>query len=194
MNEEDEMRARKPLRDGALALAAVAAMVAPGLARGGGDREALGAHRLTALDGTTTTLSRYRGEVVVVNFWASWCAPCRNELPVMDRWNAAWAGRGARVVAVSIDNELRNARRFAEAMNLSLVVVHDGPRGLARTLDIPTVPYTLLLDGNGNVVHTVEGSAAEGLAALERRVETMLAARNDPALQEAGMGTPGVER
>jgi thiol-disulfide isomerase/thioredoxin len=79
-----------------------------------------------------------------VNFWASWCAPCRRELPLLDQWNSAWTGRGARVIAISIDTDAKKAKRFAEEMKLTLPVMHDGPQGLARTLDIPSVPYTLL--------------------------------------------------
>jgi hypothetical protein len=79
-------------------------------------------------------------------------------------------------------------------MKLTLTVLYDGPDGLARTLDIPSVPYTLLLDRDGNVVKTVKGSMADELAALERRVETMLAERPAPRVQEAGVAAPGGER
>jgi len=188
------MKARARGRAATLVLAAwgVAMTLAPAVA--GDERAALAGHSLTTLEGTTTTLAAFRGDVVVVNFWASWCAPCRKELPTLNAWNTAWAGRGARVVAVSIDKDVRRARRFAMDMNLSLTVLHDGPDGLARTLDIPAVPYTLLLDREGNVVGTVSGSASEEIAALGRKVETMLAARGTPPVQEAGMGEPGGKR
>jgi len=139
------------------------------------------------LDGKTTTLAAHRGDVLVVNFWASWCAPCRHELPLLDQWNSDWAGRGARVIAISIDNDARKAKRFMDDMELSLTVVHDGPNGLARSLDIPTVPYTLLLDREGNVIDTVRGSAEAEVTALGRKVETMIAARGAKPVQEAGM-------
>lgn len=158
-----------------------------GRVNAGSERETLASHRLSSLDGTTTTLAAYRGEVVVVNFWASWCAPCRHELPLLDQWNSDWAGRGARVIAISIDNDARKAKRFMDDMELSLTVVHDGPNGLARGLDIPTVPYTLLLDREGNVIDTVRGSAEAEVTALGRKVETMIAARGVKPVQEAGM-------
>lgn len=144
----------------------------------------LAQHELAAFDGSKVTLSSLRGEVVVVNFWATWCAPCRKELEVMDGWNREWRNRGARVVAISIDRDARKARRFAEDMALSMTVVHDGPDGLARSLDLPSVPCTYLLDRDGNVVTIVKSSNADALAALKAKVESMTR-----GAQSAGMGS-----
>jgi len=154
--------------------------------------ETLASHRLTSFEGAATTLSAYRGQVLVVNFWASWCAPCHDELVTMDRWNDAWAERGARVVAISIDKDAAKARRFTEHLKLSLTVLHDGPTGLARTLDIPALPCTYLLDSQGRVVSVVRGSSAGELAALRAKVEAMLASARPTAPQEAGMGSAPV--
>ena len=167
-------------------VAAISVLAATGVARADTQREALSTHKLAALDGKSTTLAAYRGDVVVVNFWASWCAPCRRELPLLDQWNTAWAGRGARVIAISIDTDAKKARRFAEEMKLTLPVMHDGPGGLARTLDIPSVPYTLLLDRDGNVIGEVKGSSESEVAALQHKVESMLATRGTSPVQEAG--------
>jgi len=168
-------------------VAAISILAATGVARADSQSEALSTHKLGALDGKTTTLAAYRGDILVVNFWASWCAPCRRELPLLDQWNAAWAGRGARVIAISIDSDARKAKQFAEEMKLTLPVMHDGPEGLARVLDIPSVPYTILLDRDGNILATVHGSAEAEVAALGKKVETMIAARGDKPVQEAGM-------
>jgi len=137
---------------------------------------ALADQPLRTLDGGETSLASFRGEVVVVNFWASWCKPCRKELPVMDGWHASWAGRGARVVAISIDKDVRNARRFADKAELSLTLLHDGPAGLARTLDLPSLPCTYLLDRQGKVVTVIRSSSSEDLAALHQSVESLLTA------------------
>jgi thiol-disulfide isomerase/thioredoxin len=167
-------------------VAAISVMAAAGIAQADTEREPLSTHTLAALDGTTTTLAKYRGEILVVNFWASWCAPCRRELPLLDQWNAAWTGRGARVIAISIDTDAKKAKRFAEEMKLTLPVMHDGPEGLARALDIPSVPYTLLLDRDGKVIGEVKGSTESEVAALQRKVESMLGARGASTVQEAG--------
>jgi len=153
--------------------------------------ETLANHELTALAGGKVTLASMRGEVVIVNFWATWCAPCRKELEVMDRWNSEWKDRGARVVAISIDRDARKARRFAEEMALKMTVVHDGPDGLARSLDLPSVPCTYLLDRNGNVVSIVKSSNAGELAALKTKVESMT---RSPQAADMGGGSNGDSR
>lgn len=167
-------------------VAALSVMAATGIAQADTKSDPLSTHTLAALDGKTTTLAKYRGEILVVNFWASWCAPCRRELPLLDQWNSAWTGRGARVIAISIDQDARKAKKFADEMNLKLTIMHDGPAGLARTLDIPSVPYTLLLDRDGNIVGEVKGSEESEVAALERKVESILAARGGSSSMSGG--------
>ncbi|MBE0565280.1 MAG: TlpA family protein disulfide reductase, partial [Krumholzibacteria bacterium] len=149
-----------------LALAAAATGAAPAAAQDIG--AALRSHGLSTLDGGTVRLDDFAGEVLVVNFWASWCAPCRDELPLLDRWHAAWQGRGARVVAISLDQELRNARRQVAETGLALMALHDGPAGLAAVLDLDAVPTTYLLDGTGRVVLVVRGSAPAELERLRQ--------------------------
>jgi len=140
-----------------------------------GAAEVLADHSLKSFDGRTMKLSSLRGEIVVVNFWASWCKPCRKELSVMEQWHAAWVDRGARVVAISIDRDLRNAQRFVEDNDFALDFYHDGPEGLARELDLPSLPCTFLIDQKGKVVRVIESSSTEDLALIYSNVQTLLA-------------------
>jgi len=178
--------ARRGVRSAALAAAvAGVALVASPLARAGGThglgagteavRAALEHHTLTTLDGQSLTLGSLDGEVVVVNFWATWCRPCRRELPELDALHAEIARRGGRVVAVSIDQEPRNVRRFCKAHALKLPVAHDGPEGLARELDLQHVPFTMILDRAGAVAFTTSRSEADALAEIGAVARRLLA-------------------
>ncbi len=173
----------------ALFAIATAGLTGGRVAAGNDAGTTLANHQLASFDGDKTTLSALRGDVVVVNFWATWCAPCRKELSIFDGWNAEWKGRGARVVAVSIDKDARKARLFAQDMKLGLTVLHDGPDGLARSLDLPSVPCTYLLDRNGAVVSVIQTSEASDLAALKRKAESLLGSRGS-STQSAGMNAP----
>ncbi|HET9887019.1 MAG TPA: TlpA disulfide reductase family protein [bacterium] len=129
------------------------------------------AHALRAFDGTSTSLESLRGQVVVLNFWASWCAPCRQELRLLQDWSKALDPSRTRVLAVSIDRDARKAKKFVKETGLDLPFFHDGPEGLAKSLDIPALPCTVVLDRSGKIVHVAEGSRAETLQELRVVVE-----------------------
>jgi thiol-disulfide isomerase/thioredoxin len=132
------------------------------------------AEPMVDLAGKTASLADFRGEVLVVNFWASWCAPCRDELPVLDAWNTGWSGTGARVVAVSLDKKIGNVERFVADTGVDLSVLIDGPDGLAVELDLAAVPSTYLLDRDGRVVMVVQGYKEDELLRLKKAAEDLL--------------------
>jgi thiol-disulfide isomerase/thioredoxin len=179
---------------GAAAICATLASAAParaarvdGVGADAGQVRTILRHRaLHTLDGRDVSLATLSGEVVVLNFWASWCAPCRNELPRLDALNAEISKQGGRVIAVSIDIERRNVERFARRLALRLPVVHDGPDGLARELDLRHVPFTVVLDRNGEVAFTTSRSDQAGLDALVASARQLVSSR--PVIAETSEG------
>jgi len=173
---------RAPLGVAAWALAA--ALVAPAAAGAGPNgigasdaavRKALDGHTLRTLDGRSFTLGSLQGDVVVVNFWATWCRSCQRELPALAALNAELAARGGRVLAVSIDQDPRNVQRFVREHRLTLPIAQDGPDGLARELDLRYVPLTLVLDRRGAVAYIAGGAAPEGLERAGARARELVA-------------------
>ncbi len=145
-------------------------------------RTVLEGRGLTRLDGRSWRLADHRGEVVVVTFWASWCQPCRKELPQLDALNLEIAERGGQVIAISIDANADNARRFVKTHKLSLPVVHDGPGGIANLLDLDRIPYTMVLDRSGAVAYVADGANVDRLNEVVRR----LMAQPDAAVVRTG--------
>jgi len=137
-------------------------------------RGLLEARVLRGLAGDPWRLADFRGEVVVVNFWASWCRPCRQELPALDALNAEIARHGGRVFAISIDTDAANVRRFIRSHKLSLPILHDGPNGLASVLELDRIPYTLVLDRNGDVAFATSGLGTGGPGELEAVVRRLV--------------------
>lgn len=149
-------------------------MAAAEAAAGGDAASQLQSWKLTDLAGNSFSLTENRGQVTVVNFWASWCPPCLKELPVLNAWHEDWSGRGARVAAISIDSNEKKARNFVEKADLKLDVYHDGPDGLARQLDLDSLPCTFVLDQEGRVALISNGSSDEDLERVRRTVEGLL--------------------
>lgn len=163
-----------------LAVAFAACAFAPARGAAGEDfavwEKALASHPLKDAAGNVVRLSDLKGDVVVVSFWASWCKPCKKELVALDGWlaEATQARSAPRVLAVSVDQDERKAMRFIQDAALRLPVYMDGPDGLARALDLPSLPLTLVLDRNGHVVHVAKNGSTEELTAMQRTVRALL--------------------
>jgi cytochrome c-type biogenesis protein len=148
-------------------------------------REALRGCRIQGLDGRTVSLDELRGQVVVVNLWASWCIPCRRELPELAAFHGEISGRGGRVIPVSIDLERRNAERFVRRYGIGLPVFHDGQGDLAKRLDVDGVPFTLVIDRSGQIAFAGHGSDAREIERLKAVTRSLLAS---PPTAQAGSG------
>ena len=114
--------------------------------------------RLPRLDGGTLRLSDYRGRVVLLNFWATWCPPCRAEIPDLVELQRTWAAEGLEVIGVSLDEEgFEAVRPFAEAYDINYPLVVDDGTVAAQFGSLYGLPTTLVLDKEGRIVQRVIG-------------------------------------
>ena len=124
--------------------------------------------------GSRIDLASLKGKVVLVDFWASWCAPCKQELPVLARLYKKYQKAGLVVVAVSVDRDEANVRDFLKEMPLSFPVVHDKDHAVADRYNPPRMPSSYIVDRKGIVRH-VHGGFREGDAAkLEAEIVALL--------------------
>lgn len=115
-------------------------------------KEARVPFELSAMDGTTRTLDDYAGSYVLLNFWATWCAPCRIEMPALERLHQELAGRGLRVVGVDIGEETADVRRFVEETGITFEIVIDHDLSTGRVYAARSLPMTYILDPEGTIV------------------------------------------
>jgi thiol-disulfide isomerase/thioredoxin len=92
-----------------------------------------------------------KGRVILLDFWASWCGPCKSSFPAMDGLVKEFGGKGLTVVAVSVDEKRENVERFVEAAKVSFSVVRDARQKLVAAADIRSMPTSFLIDRAGKV-------------------------------------------
>lgn len=126
-----------------------------------------------SLAGKKIDLAAYRGQVVLLNFWATWCAPCRVELPHFDAWQAMYKSRGLAVVAVSMDDDPALARGVVQKLHLGIPVLMGDPKLGEQYGGVFGLPVTFLIDRRGVVRKRIEGE--QKLDWLEQQVQAMLA-------------------
>lgn len=112
-------------------------------------------------DGRERTLADWKGKVVLLNLWATWCAPCRKEMPALDRLQASLGSEKFEVVAVSVDRTgIEGARKFLSEINVRrLAVLADPNARMATTLKAIGLPATLLIDAEGREIGRMVGPA-----------------------------------
>jgi len=113
---------------------------------------------LMDLEGTPHTLADFRGEVVVLNFWATWCPPCVEEMPSLQRLEDMLGERGLRVVAVSVDERLADVPDFVEDHRLRFLVLHDLGKRVSRRWDVFQFPETWIVRRDGTLASHIVGA------------------------------------
>jgi peroxiredoxin len=140
------------------------------------DREAPNFRAVDLATRDSVSLEDYRGSVTLVNIWATWCVPCREEMPSMQRLYDSVGTRGFRIAAISIDEgSSEDVAAFARELDLSFDILHDRSGSVERLYQTTGVPESFLLDRRGKLVKRVIGahdwSSPANIATVERLLE-----------------------
>jgi len=131
---------------------------------------------LVAADGATMPVERYRGRLVVLNVWATWCPPCRREMPGLEALSKALDPKRFAVVGLSTDADTLLAREFLEQNNITFANFHDGDRRIVRQFGLDTYPETFVIGPDGTLVARVTGIREWDSADMVRLLENTWAA------------------
>ncbi len=133
------------------------------------------AYSVPLLDGTTLDLEAKRGKVVLLNLWATWCGPCRYEIPELQRMHDRFSPRGFEVVGVSVDEGgIEGVRAFVAEQKMTYPVALDEKGNLATLLQTSVLPTTVLIDRNGKILWKRFGAITENDAELNQAIESAL--------------------
>jgi peroxiredoxin len=106
---------------------------------------------LRSAAGANLRLSEYRGQVVMINFWATWCGPCRQEMPKLDEIFARYEAAGFTLLGVNIDEDSARAQRLADELGVSFPLLFDDEQSVSRRYDVQAMPMTVMVDRSGTV-------------------------------------------
>jgi len=119
-------------------------------------------------------LQQYRGQVVYLDFWASWCSPCRKSFPWMNALHERYADDGLVVLAVNLDQDSDAARRFLQRYPAQFNVVFDPQGKVAERYQLKGMPSSYLIDRQGKLVMTHTGFRTNDADLLEARIKSLL--------------------
>lgn len=133
------------------------------------------AYTASNLDGTTFDVASVRDKVVLLNLWATWCGPCRYEIPELQRMHDAYKERGFEVIGVSVDEgSVDSVKEFAAEQKMTYPIVLDPQGQLATMLQTSVLPTTILLDRKGKILWKKYGAILENDPELKSVIEKAL--------------------
>ncbi|MCH8944050.1 MAG: TlpA family protein disulfide reductase [Proteobacteria bacterium] len=132
-------------------------LAATSLASSGMEGQVAPDFALKSTTGENLRLSEYRGDVVMINFWATWCGPCRQEMPLLDELYGRYHRVGFNLLGVNIDDDTTRALRMVEELDLHFPVVFDTRKEVSRLYNVEAMPATILVDREGKIRHVHHG-------------------------------------
>ena len=120
------------------------------------------------------SLSDFRGKIIYLDFWASWCGPCRKSLPAMQELHTELSESGFTVVAVNVDEIIQEAKSFAVPLALSYPLVYDGNGNIAESFNIKAMPMSYVIDKQGKIVYAHEGYRSKDMPLIRQALIEML--------------------
>ena len=125
--------------------------------------EAAPEFEVETFDGETLRLSDLQGKVVVLNFWASWCPPCRWEMPAFERISNEFEDEGVLFVGLALSDTLRDARGFADSVGVTYPLALDSTGRIAAAYNVRSLPTTFFIDREGQIQRRLTSVANEGV-------------------------------
>jgi peroxiredoxin len=110
--------------------------------------------------GDTVSLDKLKGQVVMLNFWASWCGPCRQEMPLLDQMHKRYSSLGFTLVGVNVDANSKDAEEWLSKTPVSFPVLFDRESKVSKLYDVSAMPSTVFIDRQGNVRYLHRGYKA----------------------------------
>ena len=124
------------------------------------------------LAGRQVHLADYRGKLVLLNFWATWCAPCRKEMPLFSKWQRDYGARGLQIVGVSMDDDITSVKQLLVQRPVQYLIVMGDAKLGEQFGGVLGLPLSFLIDAQGRIVARYQGES--DLAVMEAKLKELL--------------------
>jgi len=125
-------------------------------------------------DSGQISLEQYRDQVVFVDFWASWCVPCKHSFPWMNQMQERYGDEGLKVIAINLDKNRAHAKKFLEIVPADFEIAYDPEGEVAEAYSLKVMPSSYLIDRQGNLVHAHKGFKASDGSRMEDMIRELL--------------------
>ena len=119
-------------------------------------------------------LSDYRGQVVYIDFWASWCQPCRHSFSWMNKMQSQYGKEGFKVIAINLDESRENANKFLKQIPAHFDVAFDPHGNTAKSFQVKAMPSSYIINKHGKIVHANLGFRAKDEKKLEGKIKSLV--------------------
>jgi thiol-disulfide isomerase/thioredoxin len=123
----------------------------------------------------TTSFKQFQGKVVYLDFWASWCAPCRTSFPLLNKLHQKLKAQGFEVVAINLDEDKASADRFVKEFAVDFTVLRDAKGEWADKFVVESMPTSFIIDKQGIIKHIHHGFVSDDIVELEQKITSLLA-------------------
>lgn len=145
---------RQPLR---IAFATIAIMALASVSGASTERTPAPDFTLKSASGENIKLSELRGQVVMINFWASWCGPCRQEMPLLDEIHARYSPMGFTMLGVNVEKDSAKAKALLKDLPVDFPILFDKTNQVSKDYDVVAMPSTVIVDRDGNIRYIHRG-------------------------------------
>ncbi|KPK39622.1 MAG: redoxin [Gammaproteobacteria bacterium SG8_47] len=129
---------------------------------------------LKSQSGSNLKLSEFRGQVVMLNFWASWCGPCRQEMPLIEQLHQRYSPLGFTVLGINVEEDSRKAQELLREIRVSFPILFDTQNSASKLYDVSAMPSTVFVDRDGNLRYLHKGYKPGYEHEYEKQIKALL--------------------
>jgi len=129
---------------------------------------------LKSYTGSNQKLSEFRGKVVLLNFWASWCGPCRQEMPLLNSLHKKYKKLGFAVMGINVEEDSRKAKQIVKEVGIKFPILFDTENKVSDLYDVSAMPSTIIIDRSGNMRYLHKGYKPGDMATYKKWVRKLI--------------------